>query len=70
MTPDQVEHKTGCSVRVIATDPEHDWLSCQIGKWGSKSVKTSVMRSISVPVFALLAYGSSWETAYAMFLKR
>ena len=59
---------TGLSSRHIPM-ASREFLSCQLGKNEHATVQTSAYRTLHVPVFRLIAFGSNWENAVSMWEK-
>lgn len=68
MTQDDATTFTGLSAR-HNPGAHYDYLRCQLGETESVKVQTSAFRTITVPVFRLIAFGTNWENAVTMWEK-
>ena len=50
-------------------DAHYDYLRCLLGQYEQVMVQTSAFRTVPQKVFRLVAFGSDWENAVAMWEK-
>ena len=69
MTRKEAERATNLDSRENP-DARYEYLRCLLGEKETVMVQTSAWRSVSSPVFRLVAFGETWEDAVEMWEKQ